>query len=216
MRREGRSQGREGREGTVWCWGWGKRVGGGTAEEGRNRKKRIKKKAEGTEAGAGSQEWGGRGAGPCTCVDIHGKGILLVGHEAVSVVLGHDADDVVLEPWVEVAVNGGDVGNDGARLSRLKHAHRLDGFEELRAGVIDVVNKDGDDGRTGERDSAPVRGHHCQPVGFLLLPVDGGIGDTDDPSDWVDEEAVLSPSFYSVDQLPIEATVPVRGCDLQD
>jgi hypothetical protein len=32
----------------------------------------------------------------------------------------------------------------------------------------------------------------------------------------MDEETVLSPGFYSVDQLPIEATVLICGRDLKD
>lgn len=59
----------------------------------------------------------GRAAGPCTCIDIHSEGVLLVGYQAVSIILGHDADDVVLQLWVEVPVDGGDVGNDSAWLS---------------------------------------------------------------------------------------------------
>ena len=76
-------------------------------------------KGESREPGdwAGSPEEGRRGAGLCTCVDIHSKGVLLVRHQAVSVVLGHNVDDVVLQLRIEVTVNGGDVGNDSAWLS---------------------------------------------------------------------------------------------------
>lgn len=83
---------------------------------------------------------------PRTCIDIHGEGIFLVGHQAVSVILGHDAEDVVLQSGVEVKVDSSDIGNDSAWLCRLQHAHCLDGVEEFRAGVIDVVDQDGDDG----------------------------------------------------------------------
>jgi hypothetical protein len=159
---------------------------------------------------------GWRTVGPCTCVDIHSKGVLLAGHQAVSVILGHDASDVVFQLWVEVKVCGSNIGNDSAWLSRLQHTHCLDGVEELRPGVIDVINQDGDKSCAREGHSAPVSGYHCQPVGLLFFPVNGGIAHTDDPGDRMDEETVLSPGFYSVDQLPIEATVLICGRDLKD
>lgn len=62
----------------------------------------------------------------------------------------------------------------------------------------------------------PVGGHHCQPVGLLFFSVNGGIANADDSGDGMDEEAVLSPGFYTVHQLPIEATVLICGCDLKD
>lgn len=82
----------------------------------RRERRRVGQEAESQETGAGRQEEGWRGAGPCTCVDIHGKGVLLVRHQAVSVILGYNADDVVFQLRVEVTVDGGDVGNDSAWL----------------------------------------------------------------------------------------------------
>lgn len=53
---------------------------------------------------------------PRTCIDVHGKSIFLVRHQAVCVILGHDADDMVLQFGVEVKVNSSDIGNDSAWL----------------------------------------------------------------------------------------------------
>lgn len=188
----------------------------------RARRHSKRKKGEGRREGGGSRDSGfgsgdgGRTQPPHTCIDIHSKGVLLVRHQAVSVILGHDAEDVILQFGVEVEVDSSDVGNDSARLCGFQHAHCLDRVEELGAGVIDVVDQDGDGGRARQGNSAPVGGHHCQPVGLLLFSVDGDIANADDSRGWVDEEAVLSPGLYSVHQLAIEATVLIRGCDLKD
>lgn len=151
-----------------------------------------------------------------TCIDVHSKGVFLIRHQAVSIILGYDTDDVILQFGVEVKVDCRDVGDDSAWLCRFQHAHCLDRVEELWAGVVDVIDQDGDDGCARQGNSAPVGGHHCQLVGLLLFSVDGDIANTDDSRDWVDEEAILSPGFYSVHQLPIEATVLIGGCDLKD
>lgn len=183
-------------------------------------RKRKKEGREGRREGRGGKDsgfgLGEDGSHLRTCIDIHSKGIFLVRHQAVGVVLGHDAKDVILQFGVEVEVDGSDVSNDSAWLCGFQHAHCLDRVEELGAGVIDVIDQDGDGGCARQGNSAPVGGHHRQPVGLLLFSVDGGIANTDDSCDWMDEEAVLSPGFYSVDQLPIEATVLICGCDLKD
>lgn len=133
-----------------------------TAEEGKKRHIRRGKDHKGTKGVAereeeGGEERGKRGQGPGfglgeggsrfrTCIDIHSKGVFLVSHQAVGVILGHDAKDVILQFGVEVKVDGSDIGNDSAWLCGFQHTHCLDRVEELGAGVIDVVDQDGDGG----------------------------------------------------------------------